>query len=106
MSWRQAASATQAAASVKTRGKMALRRNFGDSQRMKAVEERLGRIAIEFRIGRLDAEEESIARCTGERRHVEHRVVRPRQPVQRKHADKRRQRGAKDRALKRHRNEV
>ena len=68
----------------------ALRRNFGYSQRMKVLEKRLGRVAIELRIGRLDAEKEAIARRAGERRHVEHRVIRHRQPVERQHADKRR----------------
>src|SRR4051812_26541113 len=42
---------------------------------------------IELGIGRLDAEEEPIAARQREARHVEYRVIRLRQPVQREHAE-------------------
>src|SRR2546423_6959313 len=62
-------------------------RNFGNPQRMQVLQKRLRGVAIELRIGRLDAEEEAIARRACERPHVEHRVIRHRQPVQREHPD-------------------
>src|SRR5438477_11536036 len=83
-----------------------LRRNFGDSYRAKALQKRLGRIAIELRIRGLDAEEEPVARRAIERRHVEHRVIRLRQPVERQHAEKGRNRCAQHRALEGHGDEM
>src|SRR5712691_4695772 len=94
MSWRQPASAMQAAARAATRWIETLCHNFGYSQRMKVLQKRLCRIAIELRIRGLDAEEEPVARRAIECRDVEHGVIRLRQPVERQHADKRRQRRA------------
>src|SRR5262245_58776737 len=73
-------------------------RNFGYPQRMKALQKRPGRVAIELRIRGLDAEKKSVARRAVERRDVEDRVIRRRQPVDREHPDKRRERRAEHRA--------
>src|SRR4030095_7053289 len=73
--------------------------NFGHSQRMKILQKRRGHVAIELRIRGLDAEKEPVARRPVERAQVEHRVIRLRQPVERQHPDKRRERGAQHRAL-------
>src|SRR5882672_9469383 len=47
-----------------------------DHPRGQPLEEAAGVLAIEHRVGRLDAEEEAIACGQREARHVEHRVVR------------------------------
>src|SRR4051812_30159720 len=53
-----------------------LRLDLGHAGRSQALQEPLGRIRVEHRIGRLDAEEEMVARCQLEARHVEDRVIR------------------------------
>ena len=58
-------------------------RNFGHLARLQRFEEIARPLAIEQRIGRLDAQEETIARCQGEPRHIEYRMVRHRQSAQR-----------------------
>src|SRR5687767_15820192 len=65
-----------------------LRRNFGHSYRMQPFEEPPGRVALEPRIRRFDAQEEAIGRRARERGNVEHRMVRLRQLVERPHAEK------------------
>src|SRR5690348_2068710 len=62
-------------------------------------------LEIELRVARLDAEEEPVPAREREPRDVEHRMIRLRQAVQRQHPEHRRQRGAEDRHLERHRNE-
>ena len=83
-----------------------LRRNFGHSYRMQAFEElpvpsrsNRGSIASMQRKNRS-------RRRARERRNVEHRVIRLRQPVQRPHADKRGQRRAEHGRLEGHRDEL
>src|SRR5262245_57062966 len=73
-----------------------LRRNFRHSHWMEAIEKLSRRVAIEPRICGLDAQEESIHRCACECRRIEDRVVRLGKSVHRPHADKRRQRRAKN----------
>src|SRR5688572_21929658 len=105
MSWRQAPSARQPAA-ISSSGRAWLRRNVGYSYRVQGLQKLLRRIALELRVGDFDAEKEPVARRARERRHVEHRVIRHRQPVERPHADKRRQRRSQHRRLEGDRNEV
>src|SRR4051812_31187912 len=62
-------------------------------------------LEMEPRIARLDAQEEPVAAGEREPRHVEHRVIRLRQAVQRQHAEHRGKRGAEDRALEGDRDE-
>jgi hypothetical protein len=53
----------------------------------KSVQEQFGRVQIESRIARLDAKKEPVLRCKLKSRDVEHRMIRLRQPIQRKHPD-------------------
>ena len=55
------------------------------------------RLGVELRVGRLDAEEEAVAAGQREARHVENRMVRHRQPVQRQHPEHGGERGDEDR---------
>src|SRR6185295_14621142 len=80
-------------------------RNGGDLPRIERLEEPARRLEIELRIGRFDAEEEAVAARQREARHVEDRVVRLRQAVEREHAQHRRERRAENGALERHRHE-
>src|SRR5262245_13559376 len=63
----------------------ALIRNGSHLARIERFEKMPGRLHVEFRVDCLDAEEEAVAAGEREPRHVEHRVVRHRQPVQRQH---------------------
>src|SRR4029453_18044725 len=83
-----------------------LRRNFRHSHWMEAIEKLSRRVAIEPRICGLDAQEESIHRCTYECRRIEHRVVRLGKAVQQPHAYKRRQRRAKNSGFESDRDEI
>ena len=55
--------------------------NFRHRSRHEPLQEPTRQLAVEHRIGRLDAEEEPIAAREREARHVEHRVIRHRQAV-------------------------
>src|SRR5688572_20193786 len=101
MSCRQALSArlTQTSAA-------SLRRNFGHSYGMQILEEPPGRVAIEPRIRRLDAEKEPVGRRARERRHVEDGVIGLRELVQCPHAEKAAQCRAEHRRLEGDRNEL
>src|ERR671930_139760 len=68
-------------------------------QRPEASEELGGALAVELGVGRLDEDEEAVARGEREVRRVEDRVVRLRQPVQGEHAEDGEERRAQDRAL-------
>src|SRR5688572_20061579 len=105
MSCRQPASTTAARTTSSAREK-ALGRNVGYSYRVQALEECPGLVRVEPRIGGFDAQEEPVARGTVERGHVEHRVVRLRQLVERPHADEAAEGGAKHRGLERDRDEL
>src|SRR6185436_77537 len=75
---------------------------FGAQTLQKASRPRV----VELRILRFDRQEEPIlAGVLGEALDVEHRVVGHRQPVEREHAEDRRQRGKKDRQLEGDRHE-
>ena len=65
------------------------------------------RVCFEVELGSFgfDAEEEPVAARQRESRHVEDRVIRHRQAVQRQHAEHRRQRGGENRALEGDRDE-
>src|SRR6185503_1848292 len=63
--------------------------NFGHSYRVRGLEERPRRAAIEPLIAGLDHEEESIRRCARERVDVEDRVIWLRQLVERPHTEER-----------------
>src|SRR6185295_18769899 len=67
--------------------------NFSHLPRTKTSQERLRTFDIELRIGRLNAQKETIARSLFEIRHVEHRMIRLRQTVQRQHPEHRRECG-------------
>src|SRR3954447_964842 len=73
---------------------------------MKTLQKAGGRVEIEARVRRLYAQEEAVCRRTRERRHVEHRVIRLRQLVERPHGDERRQRRAEHRGFEGDRNEL
>src|ERR1700730_3311786 len=62
-------------------------RNGRDLARIERLEELPPRFDVELRIPRLDAEEEAIAARQCEARHVEHRVIWLREPVQRQHPE-------------------
>src|SRR5688572_32674605 len=62
-----------------------LRGNVGYSYRLQSLEKGAGRGRVEAGIGGLDAEKEPVGRSAVERRHVEHRVIRLRQLVERPH---------------------
>src|SRR6185295_17786789 len=79
--------------------------NGRDLPRIQGFEEAARRFELELRILRLDAQEETVAARQREARHVEHRVIRLRQPVQRQHAEHARERREEDRALEGHRDE-
>src|SRR5712691_1871805 len=82
-----------------------LLRNGSYLSRIEGFEEAARRFDVELRIPRLDAQEEPVAAREREPRHVEHRVIRHRQPVQREHAEHGRQRGDENRALEGDRDE-
>src|SRR3954463_5088939 len=79
--------------------------NRGYLSRPQRLEKRARAFEIELRVARLDAQEETVPARQRKPRHVEHRVVRLRQSVQRQHAEHRGQRGAEDRAFEGHRDE-
>src|SRR4051812_22858790 len=65
--------------------------NGRDLPRVQRFEKAARRFQLELGILRLDAQEEAVAARQGEARHVEHRVIRLRQAVQREHAEHARQ---------------
>src|SRR5215472_13328493 len=80
-------------------------RNGRHLSRVQRLEEPARPLEIKFRIRRLDTDEEPVAAREREAWHVEHRVVRLRQPVERQHSEHRRQRGGENRALEGDRDE-
>src|SRR5262245_13157408 len=84
---------------------VSVRGNGGHLTRVERLEKVTRGLQIEVRIGLLDAEEEPVAAREREAGHVEDRVVRLRQPVERQHAQHRRQRGDENRALEGDRDE-
>ena len=80
--------------------------DFIDVPRTETLQE-VGRAQpVELRIRRLDRQEEAlVAGDLGEARHVEHRVIRHRQPAQQDPAEHRRERREQDRQLEGHRDE-
>ena len=58
-------------------------RNFRHLPRLQSLQKLARLLAIEQRVGGFDAQEETVARCQRESRHVEHRMVRHGQPAQR-----------------------
>src|SRR4029079_14552036 len=79
--------------------------NCGDLPGTEGCQEVARPFEIEFRVGSLDTEEEPVPARQREARHVEHRVIRLRQAVQRQHAQHRGERGDENRALEGHRDE-
>src|SRR5437879_6416663 len=57
-------------------------RNFGYLAWLQRFQKAAGLDVVEYRVGGLDAQEETIARCQRKARNVEHRMVRHRQPAQ------------------------
>src|SRR5436190_17220143 len=101
MSWRHAAK-TRHAATEDTKDtkdtedageRRGLVRNCGDLPRTEGRQELARPFEVEFRVGGLDAEEEAVPARQRETRHVEYRVIRLRQAVQRQHAQHRGERG-------------
>src|SRR3954447_21211125 len=80
-------------------------RNGRDLPRVERLEKLARRVKVELRILRFDAEEEPVAAGERKPRHVEDRVVRLRQAVERQHAEHRRECRAEDRALEGDRDE-
>src|SRR5581483_3321812 len=80
-------------------------RNGRDLTRIQRFKKLARAFDVELRIDRLDADEKAIAARERESRHVEDRVIRLRQPVERQHAEYRRERRRENRALERHRDE-
>src|SRR5712691_294041 len=79
--------------------------NSGDLPRIEGLEESARRVDVEPRIPSFDAEEEPVAARQREARHIEDRVIRLRQSVERQHAEHRRERGDENRALEGDRDE-
>src|SRR5689334_9162623 len=69
------------------RGEKRLIGNGRDLSRAERLEELARAVEGELRVARLDAQEEPVAARQREARHVEHRVIRLRQPVQRQHPE-------------------
>src|SRR5688572_16798003 len=80
-------------------------RHLRDLDRTQRGEEVQRALLVEQRVGRLDAQEEAVARGAGKLGHVEQRVVRGRQAVERQHPQHRAARRQQDRALERDRDE-
>src|SRR5690349_5614186 len=72
-----------------------------DAEWLERFEELPGLCEIEFRIRRFDADEKAVAAGEREDGHVEQRVIRLRQPVQREHPEDRGEARAQHRRLKR-----
>src|SRR3954468_15608387 len=64
-----------------------LHRNVRHLRRAKALEKRTRLLQVEAWIGRLDAQKEPVARGQRESRHVEHRMKRHREAIQREHPE-------------------
>src|SRR5262249_17595165 len=107
MSCRQAVRNSDTAAKERTTDLVwfSVRGNGGDLPRVERLEKATRRLQIELRIRRLDAEEEPVAAGERETWHVEDRVVRLRQAVEREHAEHRGQRRDENRALEGDRDE-
>src|SRR5438552_18518350 len=71
-------------------------RNDGHLSRLERLHEPARRGQVELLVARLDAEEKPVAARERESRDVEHRVIRLRQPVERQHAEYRRERRAEN----------
>src|SRR5215469_14718823 len=100
MSWRQPArkSIAVAASSAKRNCAGRLMRHLRYFQGIEAFEKTARLVRPEFRVLRLDAEEEMIAAGAFEIRHIENRMIGLRQSIQGEHAEDRGQRSAQDRA--------
>src|SRR5215213_612615 len=71
--------------------------DFIDVPRTQPLQEVRGALPIEFRVGRFDGQEESLgAADLREARHIEHRVIRHRQPAQQDPAEDGGERGKED----------
>src|SRR5438552_15361835 len=81
----------------------ALPRDISNLPRSERVQKLEHAIDLELRIARLDDEKEAVARGLLETLHVEDRVIRHRQSVEREHAEHRAERREQDRALERDR---
>src|SRR4051812_47213598 len=78
---------------------LALPGNIDDLAWMECLEKLPDAVELELRIAGLDDQKELVARGLIEAPHVEHRVIRHRQAVQREHAEDGGERGDQDRAL-------
>src|SRR5450631_4339778 len=112
MSWRQASPAPRTQRAQRTRRTaapfvsfvrfvslvlMVLIANGRDLPRAERFEKSTRGVDVELRILRLDAQKKTVAARQREPRHVEYRVVRHRQAVEREHAEHREQRRAENR---------
>src|SRR5216683_1909017 len=79
--------------------------HLGNVARMEILQEPRGVREMKLRVAGFNANEEAVRRCVRETRHIENGVMWLRQFVQGEHAKNRRKRGAKNRELKRNRNE-
>src|ERR1035441_6528568 len=75
-------------------------RHLRNRKRLETFHELLRSHQVELGIGRLDTQKETIARYRRELLHVEYRVIRLRQSIQREHAEHASQSGKQDRHLK------
>src|SRR5688572_22260849 len=80
-------------------------RNFVHLQWIQTLQKLLRLLAVEFWIGRFDAEEKAVATGKLEVRRVEDGMMRHRQSIQDQHSQQRRQRCDQYRQFKGHRNE-
>src|SRR5215472_7435059 len=105
MSWRQPTSTRRKLRTtnleLRTFARGALVLNFHHLSRMKTREEGAGRVEVELGVARFDDEEELVLARAIEVRRVEDRMIRPRQAIQREHADDGGERPEQDRGLER-----
>src|SRR5437867_1753703 len=107
MRWRQplSSSATRSAATrPPPAARRPLPRDICHLPRIERLQKIPGLVEIELRIARLNDEEEFIARCLIESRHIEHRVIGHWQPVERQHAENGSERSEQHCAFERDRN--
>src|SRR2546430_2992855 len=78
--------------------------NIGDLPWLERFQKIPRLVELEFRIARVNDEKEFVARGLIESRHVEHRVIRHRQAVEREHSEDRRECRQQNRAFERDRN--
>src|ERR1700735_4016382 len=80
--------------------------NFVNSKRFQTVEKHFGLVQIEILVARLHHQEKTVVRSPRELRHVENRMIRSRQSIQRKHSKHSAEGRAQHRQLERNRNEM